>query len=251
MTAVLLLHSELLDLTGIPATTTTTTAVPIAHDTLAHDTLAHDTLAHDTLAHGTLAHGTPDPARLGRPGRPGLAADRQPAELAPSGHLRVPFGSRANAMDMSAARTGAPAPVWRLPTPPVPASAGEDTRFHASEPPPPDTSDAVAALGLPRRVPKQHLADGLRRGPAGPSAQSRPAREDWPKPSPEEIKKMLSGYQIGFDRGREEGHGHHSAPGNWASGGASVSPSASGGARNNDRAAFGGDNDHAASGGEP
>jgi hypothetical protein len=50
-------------------------------------------------------------------------------------------------------------------------------------------------------VPRKNLAAPLRRDePAAPGGK-RPAEADWPKPSPEEIREMLSGYQSGFDRG--------------------------------------------------
>ncbi|HEX8862188.1 MAG TPA: hypothetical protein VGC06_24455, partial [Actinomycetes bacterium] len=62
--------------------------------------------------------------------------------------------------------------------------------------------------GLPRRMPRANLAEGLRGGPppgfgpspagAGAPRRSAPARSR----SPEEIRAMLSSYRSGVERGR-------------------------------------------------
>jgi len=88
------------------------------------------------------------------------------------------------------------------PTPP-PSQPG------ATAPPPrPDGGQAQRSGGLPRRMPRANLAEGLRGGPppgfgpspasAGAPRRSAPARSR----SPEEIRAMLSSYRSGVERGR-------------------------------------------------
>jgi HAMP domain-containing protein len=88
------------------------------------------------------------------------------------------------------------------PTPP----AGQPA---ATAPPPrPDGGQAQRSGGLPRRMPRANLAEGLRGGPPpgfGPSPASAGAPRR-PAParsrSPEEIRAMLSSYRSGVERGR-------------------------------------------------
>jgi signal transduction histidine kinase len=66
----------------------------------------------------------------------------------------------------------------------------------------------VTADGLPRRVPRQHLAPELRRDSGTGSGGERRRSPEVGRPSPEEIQELLSGYQSGFERGRSEWRDH-------------------------------------------
>jgi HAMP domain-containing protein len=120
--------------------------------------------------------------------------------------------------------TGAARPR-RQPTAPPPAAGPRSPRTPAftpagpptppasqpgatAPPPRPDGGQAQRSGGLPRRMPRANLAEGLRGGPppgfgpspasAGAPRRSAPARSR----SPEEIRAMLSSYRSGVERGR-------------------------------------------------
>jgi HAMP domain-containing protein len=95
------------------------------------------------------------------------------------------------------------------PTPPAGPPTLPAGQPAATAPPPrPDGGQAQRSGGLPRRMPRANLAEGLRGGPppgfgpspasAGAPRRSAPARSR----SPEEIRAMLSSYRSGVERGR-------------------------------------------------
>jgi Histidine kinase-, DNA gyrase B-, and HSP90-like ATPase len=118
-----------------------------------------------------------------------------------------PRPSRASAFTPA----GPPAPPQAAAPPPAPPPApraAPRAEARATAPPaPPGPGPLPRAGGLPRRMPRANLAEGLRGapppgfGPAnGPSAPRRPAPT--PTRSPEEIRAMLSSYRSGVERGR-------------------------------------------------
>ena len=96
------------------------------------------------------------------------------------------------------------------PPPPPPAATGMAAT--PTPPPPPRPVDPLSG-GLPRRMPRANLAEGLRGapspgfGPATNPAPPRPAAAARPR-SPEEIRSMLSNYRSGVERGRRTAASH-------------------------------------------
>jgi hypothetical protein len=95
------------------------------------------------------------------------------------------------------------------PPPPTPPPADIGMAAPVMRPAPPDPNPVSAQRdGLPRRLPRANLAEGLRgappAGPAGPAAPPPTRRRTAPaRPrSPEEIRAMLSSYRSGVERGR-------------------------------------------------
>jgi HAMP domain-containing protein len=125
----------------------------------------------------------------------GPRSTRTPA-FAPAGPPTPP------ASDPGAAATAPP------PRPDPRAAAATPPPPPPPPPPRPDTGQAPRSGGLPRRMPRANLAEGLRGGPpagfgstpatAGAQRRSAPARSR----SPEEIRAMLSSYRSGVERGR-------------------------------------------------
>jgi HAMP domain-containing protein len=100
-------------------------------------------------------------------------------------------------------------PAFTPAAPPTPPPTPPASQPGATAPPPrPDGGQAQRSGGLPRRMPRANLAEGLRGGPppgfgpspasAGVPRRSAPARSR----SPEEIRAMLSSYRSGVERGR-------------------------------------------------
>jgi HAMP domain-containing protein len=185
------------------------------------------------------APGYPAPAQgapVGRHAGPGYGYDEP---LDQRGHQGAPAGDEAGQREGSEALpifeqaraqwfqppTGTPRP-WRQPAAPPGAGprSARTPAFTPARPPTPPASDPGAAAapppprpeggqaprsgGLPRRMPRANLAEGLRGGPpagfepspasAGAPRRSAPARSR----SPEEIRAMLSSYRSGVERGR-------------------------------------------------
>ena len=159
------------------------------------------------------------PGGPGEPARPGEPAEELPIfEQARAQWFQPPTGahrprrqpptppppagprpSRASAFTPA----GPPAPPQAAAPPPAPRAEARAT----APPAPPGPGPVPRAGGLPRRMPRANLAEGLRGapppgfGPAnGPSAPRRPAPT--PSRSPEEIRAMLSSYRSGVERGR-------------------------------------------------
>jgi HAMP domain-containing protein len=181
-------------------------------------------------------HGEP----VGRPGepvgRPGEPVGRHSGPATDPGHVAGGPGGPAESLpifEQARAQWFQPpgaAPRPRRQPPPPPASGPRPSRSAAStpsSPPPPATAGMAAAPtpppqprpanplsgGLPRRMPRANLAEGLRGapppgfGPASNPAPPRPAASARPR-SPEEIRSMLSDYRSGVERGRRTAASH-------------------------------------------
>jgi HAMP domain-containing protein len=110
---------------------------------------------------------------------------------------------------------GPPVPPPAAPPPGRPAASRMDFGAAAASPPmPPGPGQAAPRSGgLPRRMPRANLAEGLRGAPPpgfGPGTNSPPPPRAaaTPSRSPEEIRAMLSSYRSGVERGRRTAASH-------------------------------------------
>jgi signal transduction histidine kinase len=107
-----------------------------------------------------------------------------PAPTGPNGSRRA-TGADAVAEELEAAReAGGP--------PPTPPAA-----------PPPTTPLQQTSVGLPRRVPRVNMAPALAAGSSLEWDQDQPVAAGTGR-SPDEVRRMLSSYRSGFERGRHE-----------------------------------------------
>jgi Nitrate and nitrite sensing/HAMP domain len=143
-----------------------------------------------------------------RPPTPPQPGGPAPAGARPGGP--PPAGSRP-VRPSTYAPPGPPVPPPAAPPPTVRPTGRMD--FGAAPPPPPPGPGPSAPNrgGLPRRMPRANLAEGLRGTPptglgAPPNASS--PRAATPSRSPEEIRAMLSSYRSGVERGRRTAASH-------------------------------------------
>ncbi|MFD0899114.1 sensor histidine kinase [Actinomadura sediminis] len=133
-------------------------------------------------------HGTPrpDPRPVGAP-----AAG--PFDAPPPSHRPLPLAAPASEPEAEP-DAGPPA------EPSVPADPGADGG-------PGDAESSEVTGRLPKRVRQRNLAPQLRRRPAPPdggSADGGPVDDDFPEPSPELSRDLMSSLQSGWLRGRDE-----------------------------------------------
>jgi signal transduction histidine kinase len=128
-----------------------------------------------------------------RPPQPSQVGDPAPASL---GQLEQP-----ELVPLDAAEGGGPADDHTV------AGAHPQAAAAASAAQPP------TGAGLPRRVPRAHLAPGLAAEEPGRAHPDGPAPAPGLGRSPEEVRSMLSNYRAGWERGRHTASDERGGPG--------------------------------------